>query len=193
MTDATEKRVVTLGGREFLPLDFAARTVRQDHYILTAFRKSGVDKVTPTVDEDPKEYLLRMFQKMIASGQACHLLAAFIMPKGTEPKDWRPATAAQVQEFLEGLNTEDDRQLVNQMTFEMMSGFFKQGLLSLLASLSSSANQPERERSENSPPTTNSNPPSTNKPETGPGWFGRLRATITKLRNERSTGHSLRS
>src|SRR5262245_19790399 len=107
----TEKKVVKLGGRDFLPLDFAVRTVRQDHFIIAAFRKSGVDKVTPTVDEEPREYLLRMYHKMIASGQACTILSAFLLPPDLPVKDWRPSHAAAIQEHLEGLNTEEERQL----------------------------------------------------------------------------------
>lgn len=190
----TEKKVVKLGGREFLPLDFAARTVRQDHYILTAFRKSGVDKVTPTVDEEPKEYLLRMYHKMLAGGRACEILAAFLMPPGVDIRDWRPSHAAEIQEFLERLNTEEDRQLVNQMTFEMMAGFFKQGLLSLLASLTSSLPTESENGSENSPSIpTPSSPPSTTKPGIGRRLSDTLRALIGKRASDSSTSLSSKS
>jgi hypothetical protein len=124
-----------IGGKKFSLVDLERRTVRQDHYMVAVFRRTGIDKVTPVLQEDPKEFLLRLHQKLLASGLACEILSAFILPEGTTNKQWRPTTAKDVQTHLEDCDTEIDRQLINQLAFEVMTGFFKQGLLSLLNSL----------------------------------------------------------
>lgn len=104
------------------------------------FRRTGVDKITPTVDEakDPVQFLVRMHGKLIASGYACEVLSAFMVPEERAHEVWRPDIARQVQEHFELANTEEDRQLVNELAFEVMTGFFRRGLVSLMTLLGSS-------------------------------------------------------
>lgn len=132
--------VVTIGGKRFTHADLAKRSVRMDHFMTAVFRKTGVDKITPTSEEatDPAQFLMRMQGKLIASGHACEVLSAFLLPEGLDQKDWRVETARQVQEHLESANTEEDRMAVNQLAFEAMTGFFRRGLVSLMTLLGSS-------------------------------------------------------
>lgn len=178
------REVITIGGKRFSLIDLERRTVRQDHFIVAVFRRTGIDKVSPIVDEDPREFLLRIYQRMLASGAACELLSAFLLPEGMDPKEWRPHVAKEVQEHLESANTEVDRQLVNQKAFEVMTGFFKQGLISLLTSLNSSADQSGRGISPNRTEVL-----SPTKPVSGLRLFGRLRAMISTRRNGSLIGH----
>lgn len=138
-----EKPVVEIGGKRFSHADLAKRTVRMDHFMVGVFRKTGVDRITPTAEEvnDPLQFLLRMHQKLIASGHTCEVLSAFLLEEGKSESEWRPASAAAVKEHLEGCSTEEDRQLINQLAFEAMTGFFRRGLTSLVAILGSSPPQ----------------------------------------------------
>ena len=135
-------RVYKIGGREFSPIDLERRTVRQDHFMVSVFRRTGVDRVTALMEEDPKEFLLRLHGKLLASGLACEVLSGFLVPvvdgKPLENKAWRQPIAKEIQEHLEGCDTEEDRNLVNQLAFEAMTGFLQRGLLSLLNSMKSS-------------------------------------------------------
>lgn len=126
---------VTLGGKGFALLDFPTRTVRQDHFLVGVFRRTGLDRVSKISEEDPKEFLMRLHQKLLASGLACEVLSGFLIPVGIDNRTWRPSIAKEVQSHLEDLNTEEDRLKVNQLAFECMTGFFMQGLTSLLNSL----------------------------------------------------------
>jgi hypothetical protein len=182
-------RVYTIGGREFSPIDLDRRTVRQDHFMVAVFRRTGVDRVSSISDEDPKEFLIRLHGKLLASGLACEVLSAFLVPvrdgKPLENKEWRQSIAKEVQEHLEGCDTEIDRNLVNQLAFEVMTGFFKQGLLSLLNTLKSSQPNDDgttneiRQRIEESSETKRGN---------GPLPSVSLRGSITTELSKSSTG-----
>lgn len=148
-------RVYSIGGKEFSPISMDRRTVRQDHFMVAVFRRTGVDRVSAIHEEDPKEFLIRLHAKLLASGLACEVLSGFLLPvidgKPMENRDWRATTAKEVQEHLEGCDTEQDRNLVNQLAFEAMTGFLKQGLLSLLNSMKSSQANDGKTRDGTSP------------------------------------------
>lgn len=151
--------VVTIGGKRFTKADLARRTVRMDHFMSGVFRRTGVDRTTPTADElsDPMQFLVRMHSKLLASGHACAVLSAFLLPEGVELKDWRPETAQEIQDHLESCDTEEDRQLVSQLAFEVMTGFFRRGLLSLMTILGSSP--PSEDHLGSKPPLETSESP----------------------------------
>jgi hypothetical protein len=145
-----------IGGREFSSVDLQRRTVRQDHFMVAVFRRTGIDKISAIKDEDPKEFLMRLHQKLLASGLACEVLSAFLLPvkdgKPMENKEWRKNHAQETQEHLEGCDTEEDRLLINQLAFELMAGFFKQGLISLLNSMRrSTMDDPNESQTSESP------------------------------------------
>jgi hypothetical protein len=179
------EQVYTIGGKEFSPIDFAQRTVRQDHFLVAMFRRTGVDKINPVVDEDPKEFLQRMFQRLVSSGLACEVLSGFLLPRGMKNADWRKETAAIVQQHLEGCSTEEDRLLVNQLAFDAMSGFLLQGLNSLL-NIQKLLLEKENEATRKSPRIEES---SGTKPGTGRRLSASLRDTILRKLRGSSTGH----
>lgn len=139
----TERAKVVLGGREFLVAELEHRTVCQDDFISSLFQAVGLLDITPTLAEDPEAYFTRVWSKLVGSGRKCEVLSAFLMPAGVEMKDWRREHAKTVQEHLERCNTEEERQLLNVLAFQLIAGFFQQRLRLLRDSLSSSAASPE--------------------------------------------------
>lgn len=75
---------------------------------------------------------------ILASGKACALLSAFLLPEGNTERDWTADMARDTQSFLENLDSEDDRQLVDQLVMEFLLDFFRRALRPLLTSLRSS-------------------------------------------------------
>lgn len=132
-----EEPVITIGGKRFIRADLERRTVRQDHFMTGLFKKTGIDRITPTAEEvkDATLFMVRLHQKIITSGHACEILSGFLIPEGTTEKQWTVATARQVQEVLETADTEEDRLLVSQLAFEVMTGFFRRVLRSLILTL----------------------------------------------------------
>ena len=145
----TETEGYTLGGRRYRAADLDRRTVRQHHYLAGITREVGSPKRMPTPDEDPMAFLVEWNADVLASGQACKLLAAFLLPDGKSEPDWSVELANETQAFLESLNTEGDRQLVDQLVMECLIGFFQRALQPLLGLLNSTS-EPSAEAA---PPT----------------------------------------
>lgn len=131
--------VHVLGGRRFTAADLDRRTVRHHHYLAAVTRDVGSPKRMPGQDEEPTAFLVEWNADVLASGQSCRLLAAFLLPEGNTERDWSIAMAADTQAFLEGLDTEEDRQLVDALVMECLVGFFQRALRPLISSLNSIA------------------------------------------------------
>lgn len=134
--------VHVLGGRRFTAADLDRRTVRQHHYLAAVTRDVGTPKRMPGEDESPAAFLVEWNADVLASGHSCRLLAAFLLPEGKTTRDWTVEMAAETQAFLEGLDTEEDRQLVDALVMECVVGFFQRALRPLISSLSSTAATP---------------------------------------------------
>lgn len=148
----SERARYVIGGREFLAADLAHRTVCQDDFISGVFEAVGLLEITPTLTEDAEAYFNRVWSKLVGSGRKCEVLSAFILPPDVAMKDWRREHAKAVQEHLERCNTEEDRQLLNLLAFQLIAGFFQQRLRLLRDSLSSSAAAPATEPAPAAPP-----------------------------------------
>ena len=134
--------VYVLGGRRFTAADLDRRTVRQHHYLAAVTRDVGTPKRMPTEHEKPSAFLVEWNADVLASGQSWRLLAAFLLPEGKSERDWSVAMAEDTQAFLEGLDTEEDRQLVDALVMECLVGFFQRALRPLISSLNSIAARP---------------------------------------------------
>jgi hypothetical protein len=133
--------VHVLGGRRFHAADLDRRTVRMHHFLSAVTRDVGTPKRMPHEDEEPAAFMVEWNADVLASGQACRLLAAFLLPEGKTERDWSPDMAAETQAFLEQLDTEDDRELVDALVMECLVGFFQRALRPLISSLNSIAAQ----------------------------------------------------
>lgn len=138
---------VTLGGREFKVLDFARRTVLQDHYLQRYLRQIGADSVLPRDGEKDAAYTVRLTTTIIDSGKAPDLIAGFLLPLDKEEKDFTPAMAAEIAQHIGQCNTPQDREQVITLATEVAFGFFRQGL-----------EQWARSRTFSSPATTSDSP-----------------------------------
>lgn len=132
-----------IGGRAFLAADLSRRTVRHDHFLTSAIAAAGCDRLEPLPGDNDHIFLVRMFGQMLASGQACRVLAAFLLPIGTTEKQWSPELAAEIQAHLEQCDTEADRQIVQAATMQAARGFFLRGLTLLANSPNSTESDGE--------------------------------------------------
>lgn len=121
-------RIIGLGGVDFKVVDFDLRTVLIDHYLMRKLRETGADKVMPMDGENEQAYLIRMQSALLDSGKAQDLLAGILIPPETSAAEWTPQGAAKIAKFIGGLNTQDDREKVIQLSLEIVFGFFVQGL-----------------------------------------------------------------
>jgi hypothetical protein len=141
--------VYSLGGRRFVAADLSRRTVRQHHYLAGLTRGVGSPKRMPEEGEDPAAFLVEWNADVLGSGEACRLLAAFLLPEGKTEADWTVDMARDTQHFLEALQDEADRDLVDQLVMECLIGFFQRALQRLTDSLRSTeraaAAQPQTE------------------------------------------------
>jgi hypothetical protein len=121
-------RIYTLGGSPFHVVDFARRTVRQDHYLMRLMRKTGADKAVPMDNEHSSVFVMRVQSLLIDSGLTPEMLGGYLIPVGKTERDWTPAMAKQTAEHVGQCNSPEDRELVQDLCVEVAFGFFKQGL-----------------------------------------------------------------
>jgi len=137
---------IRLGGRFFRVVDLDRRTVLQDHYLHSRVRALGIDKLLPGEAETDLAYLVRMQDALIDSGRAHEIIAAFLMPQGTDEAAWTPAIAADTAAHIGACNTPEDRGIVMALAVQACFGFFRQGLEQLerfRASLADPSPQPK--------------------------------------------------
>lgn len=129
--------VHVLGGRQFHTADLDRRTVRQHHYLAAVTREVGSPKRLPGQDEEATAYLAEWHADVLASGKACRLLAAFLLPEDVTEAGWTRESAEDTERFLEGLDTEADRETVDALIVDVLIGFFRPALRQLTTSLKS--------------------------------------------------------
>lgn len=136
VTETTESspQVLRFGGRSFRAIDFDRRTVALDHYLMRLTRASGVDKVMPMDGEANEAYLFRLQTLMIDSGLVCDILGGYLLPVEMAETNWTTAVAKQTSKCLSTCNTQQEREEVLALAMEVVFGFFKQGLESLVRS-----------------------------------------------------------
>ena len=129
--------VHVLGGRRFHTADLDRRTVRQHHYLVAVTREVVAPKRMPNDENDFGVVLTEWEVDVLASGKACELLGAFLLPEGKVERDWTREMATDTQSFLEQLDREEDRNLVDGLVMECLVGFFQHALRQLQTSLKS--------------------------------------------------------
>jgi hypothetical protein len=127
---------IVLGGRRFHTADLERRTVLQHHYLAAVTREFGSPKRLPAEHEEPGAFVVEWHADVLASGKACQMLAAFLLPEGKTERDWSVAMADETRAFLEQLDTQDDREAVDTLVMECLIGFFRLALRPLVTSLS---------------------------------------------------------
>ena len=135
----TPQSVIVIGGREFRVIDWDSRTVAQDHYMQKLVRQTGVDKVMPMDGEAEVAYLARLQSSLIDSGKCCDLISGFLLPVEVVEKPWAPEVARGIAKHIASCNTQEDRDLVIDLSMQAVLGFFQQGLEQLKRSLERSA------------------------------------------------------
>ena len=129
--------VIALGGRRFHTADLDRRTVRQHHYLVAVTREVGSPNRIPEDENDFGVVLTEWEADVLASGKGCELLGAFLLPEGKVERDWTREMATDTQAFLEQLDREEDRNLVDGLVMECLIGFFQRALRQLQTSLKS--------------------------------------------------------
>lgn len=130
---------VKLGGRLFTPVNMEARTVLLDHHLMRVVQQSGCDRLVPATGESSEAYLIRLHNQLLTSGSACDLFGCALLPMGKTEKDWTPEMARETALHVGTCDTEEDRQLVNELAIQIVFGFFKRRLDALRTFLAYSA------------------------------------------------------
>lgn len=125
-----------IGGRQFSVVDMERRTFRHDAHLLALIGRTGLDKLQPAAGEDAQMFSLRIFDRIVEQGAAAEIAAAFLLPEGMAEREWTAETAAAIQRHLERCDTEADRDEIYRIAYEVVIGFFRQRLRSLVTSLS---------------------------------------------------------
>lgn len=120
-------KLFMLGGKPFRAIDFDRRTALIDHYLMSTIRRLGLDKVVPMDGEDDKAYLIRVQAAIIDSGRVQDLIAGFIVPDGTSERQWTPELARKTSKHIALCDTQDDRELILDLSIEAVFAFFVQG------------------------------------------------------------------
>lgn len=130
---------IELGGRQFKVVNFARRTVLQDHYLQRNLRLIGADQVMPMDGEDNAAYLVRLHARIIDSGRAHELIAGYLLPVEKTERDFTPDMAKEIAAHIALCDTPEDRETITGLATEVAFGFFKQGLEQWQRSLAYSA------------------------------------------------------
>lgn len=125
---------LTVGGRDFSPVDFDRRTVAWQVHVDRLVGDAGLDRMAPLESEDPIHYLARLHQALMRSGKACELLGCFLIPAGMTLREWSTDVADETARHLQQC---EDVETVYGLAGEFLLGFFKRQFLSLQSSLNS--------------------------------------------------------
>jgi hypothetical protein len=104
------------------------RTVMLDHFLLGRLGESGLDRVLPGNGETDAQYMARLQAAAISCGIVPTLLSGYLLPMGIGEQDWTPELAAQTAAHISRCDTAKDRELVYELTIEVVFGFFRQGI-----------------------------------------------------------------
>lgn len=124
--------VLKLGGRTFAAAKHT--TLAQDQHVQAAVAASGLFQLEREKGETPLEYATRLTATVVASGKAIRIVAGLLVPEGTEPGQWSPEMAADVERHLSGLTDPEDKRQFNAQLSSLVAGFFAAGLQSLTTS-----------------------------------------------------------
>lgn len=128
-----------LGGRRFKRLE--GSTVKHDFWLMSQARSVGLDriKIESRKPEVLEAALGDVIDRCIMSGKALILLAGLLLPEDMSPREWTPAVAEEIAEFLSLLTDPSDKNAIRPLVASMLSGFFMSGLASLQISPASSS------------------------------------------------------
>lgn len=135
---------IKLGGRLFTVVNMPRRTVELEHHQRKLVHELGLDKILPKQDTSSEEWILQVYQHLIHTGRTCDLLGLYLLPIGKVERDWSPAMAAEVAEYLRKCDTEEDRLQVDELAMEFIVGFFRNALRLLETSLRFSKQKAQR-------------------------------------------------
>ena len=146
-------KTLTLGGRQFVALD--EPTIERDFWLIRQLREAGLQEVRIGEDEDPDVFALRLLDSIIQSKTPFLLLGAFLLPKGTDSREWSPELAERTAAFIAKLTDPEDKQQVQTQLCSVLLGFFVSGLSSLVSSRGSSLPSQEPGRGSEPAPAVN--------------------------------------
>ena len=144
MSDEVSRKEIKLGGRAFRVIDYDRRTVELDHHVGRLIRKTCVDKVVPMPEDGEGDsaviaYTVRLQTALLDSGNACEIIAGFLLPEGRVERDWTPQMGRDTAAFIRKLDTQEDRDMVLQLAAEAVLGFFRREIVRLFVIRSSLA------------------------------------------------------
>ena len=121
--------MLQLGGREFDVIETG--TIEWDVTLLNLLQGCGLSEVTMHAGEDAEGLALRVYRTLMSSGAVFEILGCVLTPAGRDPFDWRPQDMRETAAFLRKLHTPEDKAVITSQIVSLVTGFFRQGLLSI--------------------------------------------------------------
>ena len=125
-------QIITLGGKRYQIL--SEGSIRFDFHVEATLRRLGLDQIEMHKGEDPLAFSRRLFDTIIATGQAIEIVALFLVPEG---ETWSVDGCARVAAHIEALTDSVDKAVVKDLVVQAFMGFFAKGLASAVISRSS--------------------------------------------------------
>lgn len=151
---------IKLGGRTFLVVNYEAITSLNEMYVMKLMRETGLDRVLPEDDGLPSleeiklsleagrlsktehegllaqkkataaEYMQRLHMHLVDSLRLHELLAGYLLPLGQTEADFTLEGAAELAQFMKGLQSRDDREEILRLGSLVVIDFFREGIAS---------------------------------------------------------------
>jgi hypothetical protein len=127
---------ITLNGRQFEAV--SSGTVEWDVTLYGLLQGAGLSDVTMHAGETPQRLAERIYRSLIGCGRLFEILGCVLVPAGTQGFKWTPELMQSTAEFLRHLQAPEDKEAITAQMVALVTSFFRQGLLSIRTSPSSS-------------------------------------------------------
>lgn len=113
-----------------------ASTIEHDIALTNLLRSSGAEKAiidALTAGDEPDS---RIFSAVTQSGKLFDIMAAALVPEGTDPLEWSPAIAKETSDKLKRVVSDKGKRVLLASIVELVKAFFLAGLHSQTTSQS---------------------------------------------------------
>ena len=159
----------------------STRTIEADIYLTNLLRAAGAELALTEALRANEAPDSRIFRAVSGSGKLFDILAGALVPEDVDSLAWTPEIARETAAKLKRVTSDNGKRALTLAVVPLVTGFFLNGLHSLVTSPNSSAEAAKGAR-----------PASVNVVTlisgTGPSWFASLRAGIRNARKRLSHG-----
>lgn len=115
-----------LGGREFRLVEHS--TTRRRWWLTGLIERAGIANREQQEGEDADRYARRLLMEFMDLPEAFLIIGGCIVYADKADRDWTPAMAKEIADFLSELTASEDHQTLQTFALSMVSGFFESGI-----------------------------------------------------------------